>query len=70
MIKFSISKLSDVKIVVYDIMGREVQTLVNEILTTGMYETNFDGSRLSSGVYFYKIQAGDFVATRKMLLVK
>ena len=51
-------------------MGREVQTLVNESLKPGKYETSFDGSQLTSGVYFYKITAGDFVETKKMLLVK
>ncbi len=55
---------------VYDIMGREVQTLVNESLQPGTYETTFDGANLTSGIYFYKIVAGDFVETRKMLMIK
>jgi len=62
--------LGNVKIVVYDVMGREVQTLVNESLKPGKYEATFDGSSLNSGVYFYKISAGDFSQTKKMLLIK
>jgi hypothetical protein len=55
---------------VYDVMGREVQTLVNESLKPGTYEATFDGSQLTSGVYFYKLIAGNFVETKKMLLIK
>ena len=51
-LKFEIAKLGDVKIIVYDVQGREVQTLVNERLNAGTYETRFDGSGLTSGVYF------------------
>jgi len=62
--------LGDVKIVVYDIQGREVQTLVNEKLSAGTYEVKFDGSMLTSGVYFYKLSAGDFSETKRMILIK
>ena len=55
---------------VYDVTGREVQTLVNESLQPGTYVTSFDGSKLNSGVYFYKLTSGDFSETKKMLLVK
>ena len=74
--KFQNSKLGDVKIVVYDIMGREVQTLVNETLKPGTYEATFDGSALNSGVYFYKLSVADptgrngFTETKKMLMIK
>lgn len=68
--KFEISNLSDVKIIVYDIQGREVQTLVNERLQPGTYETTFDGTNLNSGVYFYKLTAGDFSETKRMVLIK
>jgi len=51
-------------------MGREVQTLINESLKPGTYEASFDGSHFSSGVYFYKISAGDFSETKKMLMIK
>ena len=51
-------------------MGGEIFTLVNEKLQPGTYEKSFDGSQLTSGVYFYKIAIGDFVSTKKMLLVR
>jgi len=69
-LKFEIANLGNVKIIVYDVMGREVQTLVNERLQAGTYETTFDGSMLNSGVYFYKIRAGEFTETKRMLLIK
>lgn len=68
--RFGVVHSGDVKIVVYDIMGREVQTLVNESLKPGTYETSFDGSHLSSGVYLYQMTAGDLSETKKMLLIK
>ena len=55
---------------IYNITGREIQTLVNENLNSGTYEVTFDGSNFSSGVYFYKLQSGDFIDTKKMLLIK
>ncbi len=55
---------------VYDVMGREVQTLVNESLKPGTYEVSFDGSSLTSGVYFYKLITGGFTETKKLLLLK
>jgi hypothetical protein len=64
------SSTSDVKIIVYDIMGREVQTLVNERLQPGTYETTFDGSMLPSGVYFYKLMTDGFTESKRMLLIK
>ena len=64
------SRNDKVVLKVYDVMGREVQTLVNERLQPGSYETSFDGSGLNSGVYFYKITAGNFTETKRMLLIK
>jgi hypothetical protein len=61
---------SSVKLVIYDLLGREVTTLVNEELKPGTYEADWDGSNFSSGVYFYKIISGDFVETKKMVLMK
>jgi len=63
---------SDVKVVVkiYDILGREVKVLVNELQKAGYYDAKFDGSNFASGVYFYRIEAGDFVLAKKMVLVK
>ncbi|MDF1612819.1 family 16 glycosylhydrolase [Stygiobacter electus] len=55
---------------VYDILGREVATLVNEHQPAGNYEVKFDGSNLSSGIYFYRLQSGSFVQTKKFLLMK
>lgn len=68
--KFEISKMANVKIVVYDVTGREVQTLVNEMLQAGIYETRFDGSMLNSGVYFYRLVTDGYSETKKMLLLK
>ncbi|MDD5363627.1 MAG: T9SS type A sorting domain-containing protein [Ignavibacteria bacterium] len=68
--KFEIAKFGNVKIVIYDIAGKEIRTLVNESLKPGMYETTFDGSQLSSGVYFYKLITNDFIDTKKMILLK
>ena len=73
--KFSLPKFSEVKIVVYDIMGREVKTLINEKLETGKYEVDWNGTNglgntVSSGIYFYRIVAGDFVESKKMIMLK
>ena len=55
---------------VYDMLGREIETLVNEKLQPGTYEVTFDGSNLSSGVYFYKLTVGEYIKTNKMILLK
>ena len=59
-----------VQLKVYDVMGREVQTLVNESLKPGKYEVTFDGSSLNSGVYFYKLISDGFSETKKMIMLK
>jgi hypothetical protein len=69
-VKFSIVKAGDVKVVVYNIQGREVQTLVNENLNAGTYEVKFDGSGLTSGVYFYRLVTEGFTETKRMILLK
>ena len=69
-IKFDVMRLGDVKIVVYDITGRVIQTLVNERLQPGTYETLFNGSQLTSGVYFYRLITDGFSEAKKMLLIK
>ncbi|NCS90610.1 MAG: T9SS type A sorting domain-containing protein, partial [Ignavibacteria bacterium] len=51
---------------VYDILGREVKTLVNEVKTKGRYEVNFDASNLASGLYIYEIKSGSYKASKKM----
>lgn len=69
-IKYQIAKLSKVELRVYDILGQEITTLVNKVQSPGNYEVTFNGSQLASGVYFYRLAAGDFVQTKKMLLIK
>ena len=69
-IQFSIPQQSFVTLKVYDILGKEVATLVNEEKSTGSYNVSFNASNLSSGVYFFSIKARDFSQTRKMVLMK
>jgi hypothetical protein len=69
-IKFDVPKASFTKLIIYDVLGREVATLLNEELKPGTYEADWDGSNYSSGVFFYKIISGDFVETKKMILMK
>jgi len=74
-IKYSIPQLSIITLKVFDIFGREIAILVNEEKPAGTYEVEFDarsygGSNLSSGVYFYRMQAGDFIQTKKFVLIK
>jgi len=64
------SEKANVKLAVYDILGREVRTLVNKVQKPGNYEVTFDAKNISNGVYFYKFQAGNFIRTKKMLLLK
>jgi hypothetical protein len=59
-----------VKLVVYDLLGREVKVLVDERRAAGSYEDTFDGSGLASGIYVYRLTAGSFVQSRKMILLK
>jgi hypothetical protein len=65
-----LSRGEKVTLKIYDILGKAIQTLVNEPLQPGTYEVTFDGSNLPSGIYFYKIETGRFVETKKMLLIK
>ena len=69
-LEFGISDLGFVSLKVYDALGKEVRTLVNESRPAGYYEVEFDGSDLPSGLYFYKLEAGDFVETKRMILLK
>ncbi|MCB9211783.1 MAG: T9SS type A sorting domain-containing protein, partial [Ignavibacteriales bacterium] len=59
-----------VQLNVYDVLGEKVATLVNEIKSSGNYEVNFDASRLTSGIYFYRLSYGNNSLSRKMLLIK
>ena len=69
-IQYQLCEDGFVMLKVYDILGREVTTLVNEQQRAGYYKTSFRPSRLASGVYFYRLQVGSFVDTKKLLLVK
>jgi len=69
-INYELPKISKVTLKIYDILGREVKTLVDSEQLSGKYTTEFDGSNLASGVYFYRINAGNFVQTKKMMLLK
>lgn len=69
-IQYSIPKDNLVKLKIYDILGKELIVLVNEFKHAGSYKATFDGKDLPSGLYFYRIEAGDFVQVKKMMLVK
>lgn len=76
-IKFTLPSVGDehirplkTRLIVYDILGRQIATLINEELSSGVYEVEFDGRGLSSGVYFYKLTSGSFVETKKMMILK
>jgi hypothetical protein len=69
-IGFRIAASGVVKLAVYDVLGREIAVLVEESKEPGSYEVKFDGSGLSSGVYFYRLEAGRYAAVRKLMLVR
>lgn len=69
-IEFSLPQTSNVELRVFDLTGREVVSLVSGVKTAGNHTVSFDASQLSSGVYIYRLKAGEFVQTRKMLLIK
>jgi hypothetical protein len=69
-ITFSIPRSGTVKLIVYDVMGKEVSVIVNSDMKTGKYCVSFDGSDLATGIYLYKITTGDFSEVKKMMLIK
>ncbi len=69
-IAFSLPKQGNVTLKVYNMLGKEIATLVNEVRSIGNYEINFDGANLSSGVYFYKLEAEGFSEVKRMMLIK
>jgi hypothetical protein len=69
-IKFQLPESEFVTVTIFDMLGRKVTTLVNEQKEPGYYEVKFDGTNYASGMYFYKIEAGNFTDTKKMILIK
>ncbi|MCX6163119.1 MAG: exo-alpha-sialidase [Ignavibacteriae bacterium] len=69
-IRYELPRSGSVRLAVYDVMGREVETLVNERQAAGSYEATFEGSRFASGVYFYRLTAEGYGETRKMLIIR
>lgn len=69
-ISYSITSPSDVKLTVYDVLGNQITELVNGFQSPGTHSINFNADGLSSGVYFYKLQAGNLVSVKQMMLIK
>jgi hypothetical protein len=69
-IQFIIVNRQSTIVKVFDVLGRDLATLVNEVKEPGMYTVQFDGSNLASGAYFYQLQAGEFIQIRKLLLLR
>jgi len=69
-ISYQLPVSGDVTLKVYDVLGREAAVLVNEEKQPGVYEVEFDGSHLSSGIYFYTLEAGEFRDTKKLIFLK
>ncbi|MFH1011051.1 MAG: T9SS type A sorting domain-containing protein [bacterium] len=69
-IRFSLTKTEKAKLTIYDVMGRQVQTLVNDVMTAGQHSLTFDGTGLASGIYFARLESNGFAQTHKLLLIK
>ena len=69
-IKFSLPKTTLTTIIICDLLGREIMTLVNKVLQAGFHEINIDSNNLPSGIYLYRIQSGEFIQSKKMILMK
>ncbi|MBM4159289.1 MAG: T9SS type A sorting domain-containing protein, partial [Ignavibacteria bacterium] len=69
-VKFQMSKSGVVEIKVFDLLGREVKTLINEYKQPGTYQVSFNAEGLTSGIYFYKMTMGDFSETKKLVFAK
>ena len=67
---YSIPKTSIITLKVYNVLAEEIAVLVNEEKLVGSYEVEFDATSLTSGIYFYQLRGGDFVETKKMMLLK
>ena len=66
----NVASMQNVSIKVYDILGGEVATLVNEVKAPGSYQVKFNAASLASGIYIYRMQAGKFAASKKLMLIK
>ncbi|MCH6575843.1 MAG: T9SS type A sorting domain-containing protein, partial [Bacteroidetes bacterium] len=69
-IEYTLPQSGDVIMIVYNLLGEEVSRLVNKHQKSGFHKVTWSASKLASGIYFYRLQAGDFVQTRKMVLLK
>jgi ABC-type phosphate transport system ATPase subunit len=69
-IRYNIPKNDFVKLIVFNALGKSIETLANEEQNAGTYEITFDASKYPSGVYFYRLQAGDYSKTKRMILIK
>ncbi|MCK7516542.1 MAG: T9SS type A sorting domain-containing protein [Ignavibacteriales bacterium] len=69
-IKYSLKEKGVVNLRVFDVLGNEVTTLLNDEQQSGNYEIKYDGSSIASGIYFYQIRAGNYTETKKMVLLK
>ena len=69
-IKYAVNSAQFITLKVYDLLGNEIATLANEEKPAGIYEVEFTGKQLPSGIYFYQLKAGSFTITKKMVLIK
>ena len=69
-IEFQIAKSDNVKLIIFDILGKEVATLVNESLQPGTYEVTFGAGNLASGIFFYRLQTESYIETKRMMMIK
>jgi hypothetical protein len=69
-IKFSLSDYARVNLIIYDVMGRKIETLLNDSFTVGIHSVNFDGSKLPSGIYFFILSSATKTMSKKMILLK
>lgn len=69
-IKYSVPQSSLISIIIFDVLGKNVATILNEYKPAGSYSVEFDGNKLASGIYFYQMRAGNFIDTKKLLLIK
>jgi len=69
-INYSVPMRNNVELVIFNTLGEKIRILVNEVKNAGNYNVTFDASNLPSGVYFYRISAGEFIQTKKLLLLK